>query len=114
MWNCTHFRHPTDGQLRHVDIFFSNYYNLQSVHFQYPGEIGNNGYAKYCERGGGVNKLLYGLCEMVNSKFDGKVFPNVSAIFDGNALDCKSSVSHYPGWCQVLDSPQSPQQSYDN
>ena len=22
MWNCTHFRHPTDGQLRHVDIYF--------------------------------------------------------------------------------------------
>ena len=28
---CTHFRHPTDEQLGHVDIFFSNYYNLQSV-----------------------------------------------------------------------------------
>ena len=25
---------PTDGQLRHVDIFFSNYCNLQSVHFE--------------------------------------------------------------------------------
>ena len=26
LWNCTHFRHPTDEQLRHVDIyiFFSN------------------------------------------------------------------------------------------
>ena len=36
MWNCTHFRHPTDEQLRHVDIYiyFSNYYNLQSVHFE--------------------------------------------------------------------------------
>ena len=22
MWNCTHFRHPTDEQLRHVDIYF--------------------------------------------------------------------------------------------
>ena len=22
MWNCTHFRHPTDEQLRHVDIDF--------------------------------------------------------------------------------------------
>ena len=32
--NCTHFRHPTDEQLRHVDIFFSNYYNLQSVHVE--------------------------------------------------------------------------------
>ena len=21
-WNCTHFRHPTDEQLRHVDIYF--------------------------------------------------------------------------------------------
>ena len=28
MWNCTHFRHPTDEQLGHVDIFFSNYYNF--------------------------------------------------------------------------------------
>ena len=28
------FRHPTDEQLRHVDIFFSNYYSLQSVHFE--------------------------------------------------------------------------------
>ena len=28
-----HFRHPTDEQLQHVDIIFSNYYNLQSVHF---------------------------------------------------------------------------------
>ena len=35
LWNCTHFRHPTDEQLRHVDIFFSNYYNLQSVYFEY-------------------------------------------------------------------------------
>ena len=22
MWNCTHFRHPTDEQLRRVDIYF--------------------------------------------------------------------------------------------
>ena len=35
LWNCTHFRHPTDEQLRHVDIFFSNYYNLQSVYFEF-------------------------------------------------------------------------------
>ena len=35
MWNCTHFRHPTDEQLGHVDIFFSNYYNLQSVYFEF-------------------------------------------------------------------------------
>ena len=34
LWNCTHFRHPTDEQLRHVDIYFSNYCNLQSVHFE--------------------------------------------------------------------------------
>ena len=34
MWNCTHFRHPTDKQLGQVDIFFSNYYNLQSVYFE--------------------------------------------------------------------------------
>ena len=33
LWNCTHFRHPTDEQLGHVDIYFSNYYNLQSVYF---------------------------------------------------------------------------------
>ena len=33
------FQHPSDEQLRHVDIFFSNYYNLQSVYFEYiPGE----------------------------------------------------------------------------
>ena len=29
-----HFRHPTDEQLGHIDIFFSNYYNLQSVYFE--------------------------------------------------------------------------------
>ena len=34
MWNCTHFRHPTDEQLGHVDIFFCNCYNLQSVYFE--------------------------------------------------------------------------------
>ena len=34
MWNCTHFRHPTDEQLGHVDLFFSNCYNLQSVYFE--------------------------------------------------------------------------------
>ena len=34
LWNCTHFRHPTNEQLRHVDIFFSDFYNLQSVHFE--------------------------------------------------------------------------------
>ena len=33
LWNCTHFRHPTDEQLQHSYIF-SNYYNLQSVHFE--------------------------------------------------------------------------------
>ena len=22
LWNCTHFRHPTEEQLRHVDIYF--------------------------------------------------------------------------------------------
>ena len=22
LWNCTHFRHSTDEQLRHVDIYF--------------------------------------------------------------------------------------------
>ena len=30
LWNCTHFRHPTDEQLHYR---YSNYYNLQSVHF---------------------------------------------------------------------------------
>ena len=30
-----HFRHPTDEQLGNVDIFFSNYYNLQSVYFEF-------------------------------------------------------------------------------
>ena len=30
-----HFRHPTDEQLGLVDIFFSNYYNLQSVYFEF-------------------------------------------------------------------------------
>ena len=30
----TNFRHPTDEQLGHVDIFLSNYYNLQSVYFE--------------------------------------------------------------------------------
>ena len=35
MWSCTDFRHPTDEQLGHVDIyFFSDYYNLQSVYFE--------------------------------------------------------------------------------
>ena len=29
-----HFRHPTDEQLGHVNIFFSNYNNLQSVSFE--------------------------------------------------------------------------------
>ena len=27
--------HPTDEQLGHVHIFFSNYYNLQSVYFEF-------------------------------------------------------------------------------
>ena len=34
MWNFTHFEHPTDEQLGHVDIFFNNYYNFQSVYFE--------------------------------------------------------------------------------
>ena len=34
LWKCTHFRHPTDEQLGHVNKFFSNYYNLQSVYFE--------------------------------------------------------------------------------
>ena len=32
--NGTHFRHPPDEQLEHLDILFSNYYNLQSVYFE--------------------------------------------------------------------------------
>ena len=32
LWNCTHFRHPTDGQLRHIDISSNN--NLLFVHFE--------------------------------------------------------------------------------
>ena len=32
---CTKFRLPTDEQLGHVDTFFSNYYNLPSVYFEY-------------------------------------------------------------------------------
>ena len=32
-FSFVHFRHPTDEQLQHIDIIFSNYYNLQSVHF---------------------------------------------------------------------------------
>ena len=48
MWNCTHFRHPTDEQLGHVDIFFSNYYNLQSVYFElYNNENSMNFFPAY-------------------------------------------------------------------
>ena len=35
MWNCTLFMHPTDEHLRHADIFFGNYCNLQFVHFEW-------------------------------------------------------------------------------
>ena len=35
MWNCTLFMHSTDEHLRHADIFFSNYCNLQFVHFEW-------------------------------------------------------------------------------
>ena len=38
MWNCTHFWHPSDEQLQHSYIF-SNYYNLQSVHFGLSGSL---------------------------------------------------------------------------
>ena len=41
LWYCTHFRHPTDEQLRHVDIFFSNHYNLQFAHFECMDAIEN-------------------------------------------------------------------------
>ena len=34
MWNCTHFRHPTEQQLRISDVVRSNVY-LQSVPFKY-------------------------------------------------------------------------------
>ena len=33
MWNCTHFRHPTDEQLRNSDMFRSHIY-LKSVPFE--------------------------------------------------------------------------------
>ena len=33
MWNCTHFRHPTDEQLRLLDISSNN--NLPSVLFEF-------------------------------------------------------------------------------
>ena len=35
MWNCTLFMHPTDEHLRHADIFFGNYCNLQFVHLEW-------------------------------------------------------------------------------
>ena len=44
MWNCTHFRHPTDEQLGHVDTFFSNYYNLKSVYFELNDDNDNDGH----------------------------------------------------------------------
>ena len=40
MWNCTHFRHPTDEQLRHLPLLFfrlldiSSNSNLPSVLFK--------------------------------------------------------------------------------
>ena len=33
MWNCTHFKHPTDEQLRLLDISSNN--NLPSVLFEF-------------------------------------------------------------------------------
>ena len=33
--NCTYLSHPTDEQLRHVDIFFNSYYKLKSVHSEF-------------------------------------------------------------------------------
>ena len=41
--DCTHFRHPTDEQLQHSYIF-SNYYNLQSVHFNLHCSTGKENY----------------------------------------------------------------------
>ena len=38
------FRYPTDEQLGHVDIFFSNYHNLQSVYFEF--EYPNSSYSQ--------------------------------------------------------------------
>ena len=38
--DCTHFRHPPDEQLLRVDIFFSNYYNLKSVHSELKWMVG--------------------------------------------------------------------------
>ena len=43
LWDCTHFRHPTDEQIGSVDIFFSNYYNLQSVYFELRSVNGSKG-----------------------------------------------------------------------
>ena len=32
MWNCTHFRHPTDEHLRHVDIYIFLATNITCSH----------------------------------------------------------------------------------
>ena len=48
MWNCTHFRHPTDEQLGHVDIFFSNYFYLQSVYFELLCTVFTHSFFSHC------------------------------------------------------------------
>ena len=59
MWNCTHFRHPTDEQLQHRYISsFSNYYNLQSVHFELEKLISIN----FTAPGGYSQKNWVGVC----------------------------------------------------
>ena len=39
--NCTHFRHPTNEQLRHVNTFSNNNHNLQSADFECIDAIEN-------------------------------------------------------------------------
>ena len=41
---------------------------------QYPGEIKNNYYAKFSFFGGGVNQVLYGLCENGDSTHERETF----------------------------------------
>ena len=72
-----HFRHPTDEQLGNVDIFFSNYYNLQSVYFEYI-----NGLVKK-QKQGGRRRDCFSLLYFGNSQFYCRILCRFSEIVCG-------------------------------
>ena len=90
---CTHFRHPTDEQLQHRYILFSNYYHLQSVRFEFA-----YGVCARSARGSQNFRVLFIMPKIPEISFGIQMERSVSVSSDRNIRDHLWRWSTYFGW----------------